>query len=176
MRSIQDSALYNISSFPGGTEVKRLPAMWESGRPGFDPWVGKIPWRRKWQPTPVFLPGESPGQRSLVGYSPRVTKSRTRPGMAEPGGLPSMELHGVEHNWSNLASAASILSLVHKSLCNCLIFLKGGFHSFNICCVSGTVKHWGYNVPLKEKRDLADHGERKDPTFSSQCLFDKTGS
>ena len=33
----------------------------------FDPWVGKIPWRRKWQPTPVFLPGESQGQRSLVG-------------------------------------------------------------------------------------------------------------
>ena len=33
----------------------------------FDPWVGKIPWRRKWQPTPVFLPGESHGQRSLVG-------------------------------------------------------------------------------------------------------------
>ena len=36
----------------------------------FDPWVGKIPWRRKWQPTLVFLPGESHGQRSLVGYSP----------------------------------------------------------------------------------------------------------
>ena len=35
-----------------------------------NPWVGKIPWRRKWQPTPVFLPGESHGQRSLVGYSP----------------------------------------------------------------------------------------------------------
>ena len=39
-------------------------------RPGFDPWVGKIPWRRKWQPTLVFLPGESYGQRSLAGYSP----------------------------------------------------------------------------------------------------------
>ena len=39
-------------------------------RHGFDSWVGKIPWRRKWQPTPVFLPGESHGQRSLVGYSP----------------------------------------------------------------------------------------------------------
>ena len=38
-------------------------------RPGFDPWVGKLPWRRKWLPTPVFLPGESHGQRSLVGYS-----------------------------------------------------------------------------------------------------------
>ena len=41
---------------------------------GFDPWVGKIPWRRKWQPTPVFLPGESHGQRSLVGYSPQGCK------------------------------------------------------------------------------------------------------
>ena len=38
------------------------------GRPGFNPWVWKIPWRRAWQPTPVFLPGESHGQRSLVGY------------------------------------------------------------------------------------------------------------
>ena len=36
----------------------------------FSPWVGKIPWRRKRQPTPVFLPGESHGQRSLVGCSP----------------------------------------------------------------------------------------------------------
>ena len=40
------------------------------GRPGFDPWVVKIPWRRKWQSTPVLLPGKSHGQRSLVGYSP----------------------------------------------------------------------------------------------------------
>ena len=39
-------------------------------RPGFDPWVGKIPWRRKWQPTPVFLPGEPHGKRNLVGCSP----------------------------------------------------------------------------------------------------------
>ena len=41
-------------------------------RPGFDPWVGKIPWRRKWKPTPVFLPGEFHGQRNLVGYSMRL--------------------------------------------------------------------------------------------------------
>ena len=39
-------------------------------RLGFDSWVGKIPWRRAWQPTPVFLPGNSHGQRSLEGYSP----------------------------------------------------------------------------------------------------------
>ena len=39
-------------------------------RRGFDPWVRKIPWRRKWQPSPVFLPGKSHRQRSLMGYSP----------------------------------------------------------------------------------------------------------
>ena len=38
-------------------------------RHGFDPWVGKIPWKRAWQPTPVSLPGESHGQRILAGYS-----------------------------------------------------------------------------------------------------------
>ena len=42
----------------------------QCGRPGFYPWVGKIPRRRKWQPTPVFLPGKSHGQRSLACYSP----------------------------------------------------------------------------------------------------------
>ena len=47
--------------------VKRLPTMWT---PRFDPWVGKILWRRKWQPTPELLPRKSHGQRSLVGYSP----------------------------------------------------------------------------------------------------------
>ena len=45
-------------------------------RPRFHPWV-KIPWRWKWQPTPVFLPGKFRRQRSLVGYSPRGHKSRT---------------------------------------------------------------------------------------------------
>jgi len=44
--------------------------MQETKRRGFNPWVGKIPWRRKWQPTPVFLLGKSHGQRTLAGYSP----------------------------------------------------------------------------------------------------------
>ena len=51
------------------------------GRPGFSPWVGKIPWRRKWQPTPVFLPGESPWTR-------------------EPGGLQSGGSQRVRHDWA----------------------------------------------------------------------------
>ena len=56
--------------FPGGLAVNNPPALQETQRHSFNPWVRKIHWRRKWQPTPVFLPGESHQQRSLVGYSP----------------------------------------------------------------------------------------------------------
>ena len=42
----------------------------ECRRGGFDPWIGKIPWRRKWPPSPEFLLGKFHGQRSLAGYSP----------------------------------------------------------------------------------------------------------
>ena len=51
------------------------------GRPGFDPWVRKIPWRREWLPTPVFLPGETHG-------------------LEEPGGLQSMGSQRVRHDWA----------------------------------------------------------------------------
>ena len=54
--------------FLGGSDGKESTC--QCKRPGFDHWVGKITWRRKWQPTPIFLPGESHGQRSLVGDSP----------------------------------------------------------------------------------------------------------
>ena len=55
-----------------------MPATWE---PGFNPWVQKIPWRRAWQPTPVFLPGESPW-------------------IDEPGGLQCIGSQTVGHNWA----------------------------------------------------------------------------
>jgi len=50
--------------------VKNLPANAEMLETGFNPWVRMITWRRKWQPTPVFFPGKSHGQKSLVGHSP----------------------------------------------------------------------------------------------------------
>ena len=50
--------------------LRRLSICLQCRRPGFDLWVGNFPWRRKWQPTPVLLPGKSHGRRSLVGYSP----------------------------------------------------------------------------------------------------------
>ena len=61
--------VFGTQGFPGGAVVKNLPA--NSGDPGdrFAPWIRKIPWKRKQQPTPVFLPGEFHRQRSLVGYS-----------------------------------------------------------------------------------------------------------
>ena len=55
-------------------KVKNPPANAGDMSCRFDPWVGKIPWRRAWQPTPVLLSGESHGQRSLMGYSPRGCK------------------------------------------------------------------------------------------------------
>ena len=62
--------------------VRNLPAMRETW---FDPLVGKIPWRRAWQPTPVFLPGESPWTE-------------------EPGGLQSMGSQRVRHRWATKSS------------------------------------------------------------------------
>ena len=56
--------------FPGGTSGREPACQGRRLRLKFDPWVGKIPWRRKWHPTPVLLPGESHEQRSLAGYSP----------------------------------------------------------------------------------------------------------
>jgi len=61
--------------FPGGAVVRNLPANVGDIRDlGSIPGSGKIPWRRAWQPIPVFLPGESHGQRSLVGYSSKGRK------------------------------------------------------------------------------------------------------
>ena len=58
--------------------VKNPPVNVGNASCGFSPCVGKIPWRKAGQPSPVFLPGESQGQRNLVGYSPWVAKSWTQ--------------------------------------------------------------------------------------------------
>ena len=68
---IQSSISHDVLC-PGGSDGKA--SCLQCGRPGFYPWVGKILRRRKWQPTPVLLPGKSHGQRSIVGYSPQGCK------------------------------------------------------------------------------------------------------
>ena len=62
----------SIVALPGDSDGKEFSCSTEDL--GLVPWVGKIPWRRERQPTPVFLPGESHGQRSLTGYNPRGHK------------------------------------------------------------------------------------------------------
>ena len=70
--------MFNSVSFEDTRTVSWVGLSWLSGkeltcqcrRHRFNPWVRTIPWRKKWQPTPVFLPGEFHGQRSLAGYSP----------------------------------------------------------------------------------------------------------
>ena len=68
----------------------------ECRRCGFDPWVGKIPWRRNWEPTAVFLPEESHGQKGLVGYSPWVCK-RVGHNLRQQGQLYAILGNEVEH-------------------------------------------------------------------------------
>ena len=66
--------LYNYAifavDFPGSSVVESIWQCQRCRQLGFSPQVGTIPWRRKWHPTPVFLPGGSHGQRGLVGYRP----------------------------------------------------------------------------------------------------------
>ena len=69
LRSISNKSDEHQRGFLGGSVSKESTCnagdCLQCRRPGFDPWVGKIPWRRRWLPTPVFLPGKSHGQRSL---------------------------------------------------------------------------------------------------------------
>ena len=119
----QDQSLYYMFwhfltlpvGFPGGKE----PACqcWRYKRCKFSPWVWKIPWMRAWQPTAVFLPGESHEQRNLVGYSPLDEGMPTHcsilswriPWREKPGRLQSVGLQRVRHDWGNLAHTHTTL-------------------------------------------------------------------
>ena len=59
-----------VLGFPGGSENLRIDSACQCRRHRFKPWVRKIPWGKKWQPTPIVLPGKFHGQRRLVRYSP----------------------------------------------------------------------------------------------------------
>ena len=101
--------------------VKHLLTMRETG---FNPWVGKISWRRKWQPTPVPLPGKSDGRRSLVGYSPW---GRKEPDMTEQ--LHFTSLHFIESedyfvwysHFDNINSSNPRTCSISPSVCVILI-------------------------------------------------------
>ena len=90
--------------------VKCLPTMWETQ---FQPWVGKIPWRRKWQPPPVLLPGKSHGRRNLVGYSPWGRR--------------------VGHDWATSLSLSSVSTTLFLKKSLHLLFTNTRVWSFSVC-------------------------------------------
>ena len=95
--------VYMAWSFPGGSSDKESTCQcWRHKRHGFDPWVGKIPWRRKWQPTPVFL----------------QKKSRDK-------GAWQATVHGsqrVGHDWASEPQA--LRGIDWNSFCHCLVILR----------------------------------------------------
>ena len=103
-----------LREFPGGLVGKESSCQCRRHRRcTFNPWVGKFPCRRKWQPIPVFLPEKSYGQRSLAGYSPRG--------------------HRVSHNWActhyNSKGIYLGTSSAQQGNCFCLdcVFICGSF-------------------------------------------------
>ena len=107
----------------------------------FDPWVRKIPWRRKWQPTPVFLPGKSCGERSLAGYSPRGLK----------------KLDNTE--WIATTECLCLVGHVHWFQCHCI------FKTPNVLCARTDMSDWSWNEAeaVKSPR-LTSPGQWSDST------------
>ena len=89
--------LINMMGFPGGREIKKSACQCRRCKCGFCPWVGKIPWRRKWQPCPLFLPGESPWTE-------------------EPGRLQSMGSQRVRHDWAHTSTINMIAAFMFSTL------------------------------------------------------------
>ena len=71
--------IYNVENYGKEPWISSCGRIKNDPKLGFNPWIGKISWRREWIPTPVFLPGESHGQRNLVGYSTWDHKESDRP-------------------------------------------------------------------------------------------------
>ena len=102
----------------------------QSGRLGFSPWVGKFPWRRKWQLTPAFLPGESHGQRSLAGYS--------------PGGQKKSDMtQRLNNNNSNLTCYDAILNDIILKIYFLTVFLNCLFEKDNWLLHRRPLSHLG---------------------------------
>ena len=123
---IQPGISHDVQSSLVAQMVKRLPAMWETK---FDPWVGKIPWRWKWQPTPVLLPGKFHGLRSLVGYN---QWGRKESDMTE-------QLHFHFHSAYNLNKQGDNIQPRHASF---PILNQLGFIS--ICCTPAAILKFSF--------------------------------
>ena len=96
--------------------LRRQSICLQCRRPGFKPWAGKISWRRKWHPIPVFFPGKSHGRRSLVGYSPWGHKESDTTSLSLPLYSFSTVCDGSDHSF--LAPWAALPGRVLLTNCN----------------------------------------------------------
>ena len=110
-------------AFPNSLNGKASASICQCGRPKFDPWIGKVPWRRKWQHTPALLPGEFHGQKSLVSYSPWGRKE-------------SETTEWLTHIYGRFR--------VHGSKAMAGLLLQNEFFSQKWCCV-----RWSYSEALQ---------------------------
>ena len=130
-----------LGGFQGGASGKepacqcRRCKRWE-----FNLWVRKIPWRRAWQPSPVFLPGESQGQRNLVGYSPGGRTEGASHNLAchhtplHTLACPPMPLHTL--TWTHMLFMPSHVLTHSRTFSHTLIRLHTGLHILALPCMS----------------------------------------
>ena len=106
----------------------------QSRRLGFYRWFGKIPWSRKWQPTPVFLPGKSRGKRSLAGYSPVSSVAQSYQLFATPWTAAQQASLSITNSWSlpKLISIESVMPSNHLIFCHPLLLPPSNFPSIRV--------------------------------------------
>ena len=128
---------------PGGASGKELACQCRGCKKlGFNPWVEKIPWSRAWQPTPVFLPGEFHGQRSLAGYSPWSCKELD---LTEQLALSVVRL-------SHHSPPHSLLPFLHSCMC-----MLSSFSCVRLFATQWTVPH---QVPLSMEFSRQEYWSR----------------
>ena len=116
---------YCLGFLSGASHKEPACQCWRHKRRGFDPWVGKIPWRRAWQPTPVLLPGESPWTEEPGGLQFVGSQSQTRPKQlsTQHTGTQEMPLPPVSFSSLFLFPPVSFSSLLPqdslRSYCSC---------------------------------------------------------
>ena len=144
--------IYMLEGFPDGSGIKNLPAVQETQRHGFHAWVRKMPWRKQWQPTPVFLLGEFHGPRSLAGYSPYGSQ-KVRHDWART----CTRTHCVplEWNWEfcwGLSCNGHLFWVRHCFLTSYMALLSGGWTEWvDLLAEVWDQRTWGFSFNLCRK-------------------------
>ena len=146
-----------LGDFPSGSDSKASVCL-QCRRPGFNPRVGKISWRRKWQPTPIFLPGKSHGWRSLVGYkskgSQRVGHDFTFTFFSQEF-LNKQNYSEKKNQWLSFGWAMTVMKhavSVTQSVCICQNFVKKTFKicaSVSVLCINRKKKSYEENIEFQ---------------------------